>query len=202
MKLYISPTSPYARKVRIALREKNAVATEFDHSQGPVPSDLNPLSKVPTLVLDDGTVLFDSVVITEAIDELFPTPRLIPVSGSDRFAVRRWEAIADGWCDVLIQIVVAGLRPEGQRDSASVERLSAKVRTVIDYVDRHLSARTYAHGTEFSLADAALVSAAGYTALRRPDFIEKAQHLRAYVDGLCQRPSIASTVMPNLPVRG
>src|SRR5690349_18244797 len=79
VKLYIFPSSPFSRKVRIVLREKGIACTEINpFAAGPEPSNPNPLGKVPALVLDDGTELFDSVVIVEYLDALRPEPRLIP----------------------------------------------------------------------------------------------------------------------------
>src|SRR5262245_29000821 len=100
MKLWMSPTSPYARKVRIVLGEKRIACEELVPSAARIDlSQKNPLAKVPTLELDDGTLLFDSVVIVEYLDALVPEPRLIPEPPLARALVRRWEALADGICD-------------------------------------------------------------------------------------------------------
>ncbi|MGD0678622.1 MAG: glutathione S-transferase N-terminal domain-containing protein [Polyangiaceae bacterium] len=196
MLLFMSPTSPYARKVRIVLAEKKAAAEEIDHGLSErKPRAYNPLGKVPTLVLDDGTVLFDSVVITEALEALYPTPRLIPEATRDRIAVRRWEALGDGLCDVLIPIVIEERRPAEKRDAAHLEKHAIKVRDTIALLDRDIGERPYAHGDDFTLADAAVVSAVGYVALRRPDFLVAAPRLRGYANRLHTRPSVAKTTM-------
>jgi glutathione S-transferase len=156
---------------------------------------------VPTLILDDGTVVFDSTVITEALDALYPAPRLIPEATRERIAVRRWEALADGLCDVLIPIVIEERRPLDKRDTMHIERHAAKVRSVVALLDDDIGHRPYAHGDAFTLADAAVVSAIGYVALRRPDFLDPAPRLRAYAERLRARPSVAETAMPNVPIR-
>ena len=203
MILIMSLTSPYARKVRIVIAEKNIGVDEIDHhASDRKAGDHNPLGKVPTLILDDGTALFDSPVITEALEALYPTPRLIPEGVRERIAVRRWEALADGLCDVLIPIVIEERRPVDKRDAAQIERQSTKVRETIALLDRDIDDRTYAHGDGFTLADAAVVSAIGYVALRRPDFLEPTPRLRGYFERLHGRPSVARTTMPNVPVRG
>jgi glutathione S-transferase len=202
MLLFMSPTSPYARKVRIVLAEKNIAVDEIDHvTSERKPHEHNPLGKVPTLVLDDGTVVFDSTVITEALDALYPTPRLIPEATRERIAVRRWEALADGLCDVLIPIVIEERRPLDKRDATHVERHAAKVRSAVALLDHDIGDRPYAHGDAFTLADAAVVSAIGYVALRQPDFLDPAPRLRAYAERLRARPSVAATAMPNVPVK-
>ena len=81
MKLFASLTSPYARKVRIALLEKRIdcqleVINPWDDSVAL--KGINPLGKVPTLLLDDGTVLYDSRVIVEYLDALSPVSKLLP----------------------------------------------------------------------------------------------------------------------------
>ncbi len=99
MKLLGSVPSPYTRKVRIVLAEKK-IDCDFEVADVNPPDNpvnaLNPLGKVPTLVLDDGTALFDSRVIVEFLDSVSPISRLIPDDNRERFAVRRWEALADG----------------------------------------------------------------------------------------------------------
>jgi glutathione S-transferase len=198
MLLFMSPTSPYARKVRIVLAEKNLAAEEVDHNAGHrKPREFNPLGKVPTLVLDDGTVLFDSTVITEALDALFPAPRMIPDPVRERIAVRRWEALADGLTDVLVPIVLEERRPLEKRDEAHLERHAAKVRDTVELLEAEVGDRLHVHGDGFTLADAAVVSAIGYVELRRPEFLASAPGLRAYAARLATRPSVAATAIPS-----
>jgi glutathione S-transferase len=201
MILYHSLTSPYARKIRVILLEKRLAyeAVNVAESARAV-AEHNPLGKVPTLVLDDGTVLFDSRVITEALEALYPEPRLIPGAPRERALVRRWEALADGLCDVLIPVVVDSRRPAEQQDRAYASKLEGKVRAGLDYVQPFVEGRDNL-GAEFSLADIALVSALGYINLRRPQLLLGRPILAAYVERQLTRPSLGETVPPNLPVR-
>ena len=105
MKLLGSLTSPYVRKARIVLAEKKI---EFDLvldspwvEQTTVPRH-NPLGKVPVLLLDDESTLYDSRVIVEYLDTVSPNNRLIPSSGRERITVKRWEALADGILDAAV----------------------------------------------------------------------------------------------------
>ena len=95
MKLYTSPTSPYARKVRVVLTEKKIECEFVDAdpwiAETTIPQ-FNPLGKIPVLILDDGTELYDSRVIVEYLDTVSPVSRLIPEPSRQRIAVRRWEA--------------------------------------------------------------------------------------------------------------
>jgi glutathione S-transferase len=201
MLLYHSLTSPYARKIRVILLEKQLTyeAVNVAESARPV-AEHNPLGKIPTLLLDDGTVLFDSRVITEALEALYPEPRLIPGAPRERALVRRWEALADGICDVLVPVVVDSRRPAEQQDRAYASKLEGKVRASLDYVQPFVEGRANL-GAQFSLADIALVSALGYINLRRPQLLEGRPVLAAYVERQLTRPSLLQTVPPNLPVR-
>ena len=111
MKLIISGASPYARKVRIVLAEKKIECTLVEDSpyapQSGVPA-LNPLGKVPILVLDDGTTLFDSRVIVEYLDHRAGGGKIIPHEPKARFAALRLQALADGMTDAQILVVYEG----------------------------------------------------------------------------------------------
>jgi glutathione S-transferase len=201
MQLYYSPTSPYARKARIVLIEKGVAFEAVDASSDSVDAH-NPLGKVPTLVLNDGGVLFDSRVITEALDALYPEPRLIPESLDERAAVRRWEALADGVCDVLIPVIVDSRRPPTQQNPEYTTKLLGKVRACLAYLEKAVSRRRFLAGEQFTLADIAVSSMAGYIKLRRPELLEEGYpELKRYLAGQLERTSIADTVPPNLPIR-
>ena len=100
--------------MRIALAEKKIEyqMVEVAVGSGQPVHAYNPLGKVPVLILDDGTHLFDSRVIVEYIDLVSPVSRLIPEPARQRIAVKRWEALADGVCDAAAAIVVERRRPE------------------------------------------------------------------------------------------
>src|SRR5476649_2837942 len=99
MKLLGSLTSPFVRKARIVLAEKKIEYTfQLDNpwdENSRVP-DANPLGKVPVLVLEDASTLFDSRVIVEFVDSVSPISRLIPANNREKIEVKRWEGLADG----------------------------------------------------------------------------------------------------------
>jgi len=109
MKLHWSPRSPFVRKVMIAAHEmglagrldkvRSVAAMATPHAE--LMKD-NPLSKIPTLVLDDGTPLFDSRVICEYLDGQHSGHKLFPASGPERFVALRRQALGDGILDFLI----------------------------------------------------------------------------------------------------
>ena len=143
MKLIASLTSPYARKVRIVLAEKKIECDLIEESPWSAESSVqryNPLGKVPVLVLDDGSTLFDSRVIVQYLDTVSPVSRLIPEAGRQRIAVKRWEAIADGICDAASAIVIERRRPAKQQSGEWIDRQSGKVELALKDWDEWFSA--------------------------------------------------------------
>jgi len=109
MKLHWSPRSPFVRKVMIVLHETGLVdrvecvrnVVGMNQPNEHVLID-NPLNKIPTMVLADGRVLFDSRVICEYLDGLHEGPRLIPEDGSAYFQAMTWQSLGDGFIDLLL----------------------------------------------------------------------------------------------------
>ena len=119
MKLIGSLTSPYVRKVRIVLAEKK-IEYEFEldspWSPGSNVPNINPLGKIPVLVLDEETTLFDSRVISEYLDNVAPNNKLMPAPNRERTEVKRWEALADGICDAAALTFLERKRPTERQD--------------------------------------------------------------------------------------
>lgn len=201
LKLIASPTSPYARKVRIALAEKKiefqVVEASAWSADNPVHA-YNPLGKLPVLVLDDGTTLFDSRVIVEYIDSVSPVSRLIPEPVRQRIAVRRWEALADGVCDAAILNVLEQRRPQKQQSAEWMARQQRKVDEGVAEMARELGDKAWCNGEGYSLADIAAGCALGYLDLRyaEMDWRGRYENLARHYDKLCKRPSFADTLPP------
>ncbi|MDZ4368692.1 MAG: glutathione S-transferase [Afipia sp.] len=127
-----SPTSPFGRKIKIAIAElglEDRIEIVPADTNDPAESlrRQNPLGKVPTLVFEDGTTLFDSRVIAEYLDHLAGGGRLFP-SGEARFAQLRLLALADGICDAaLLQVYELRLRTAEMRSAAWIENQTGKV---------------------------------------------------------------------------
>ncbi len=197
MKLFYTPNSPYARKIRIVLREKGLACQEMQPSLNDAAlSAMNPLGKVPTLIADDQTVMFDSVVISEYLELIQPEPRLIPIDIWERVVVRKWEAIADGICDVLVTLVLEQRRSQEKQDNTVVERADHKLLAALKVLDTEIAGHLHAHGNQFTLADAALVTAVGYVTLRRPQLLQGLSAVLAYAEGHAARPSVLATIPP------
>ena len=199
MKLIGSLTSPYVRKVRVVLAEKK-IECEFliDSPWSPdsgVPN-YNPLGKVPVLVLDDSTTLFDSAVIVEYIDSVAPNNKLMPESNRERAEVKRWCAVADGICDSAALIFLERKRPAAQQSAEWIERQNEKIARSLDYMTTELGEGTYCMGNHYTLADVGVGCALAYLAFRFPEINWRETHpnLARLYDKLMQRPSFAETV--------
>jgi glutathione S-transferase len=205
LKLINSPASPYGRKVRIALAEKKIEYQLVEMSpagDNPVHA-FNPLGKVPVLVLDDGTHLFDSRVIVDYIDSVSPVSRLIPEPARQRIAVRRWEALADGVCDAAGLVNTERRRPAAVQSAEWIARQQRKVREGVTEMARELGERSWCNGEAYSLADIAAGCALGYLELRLPevDWRGEFDNLAQHYDKLSKRASFADTAPPSDGVR-
>jgi glutathione S-transferase len=199
MKLLHSHTSPFARKVRIVAAEKKLeLEIEVADPWGPNPAliKVNPLGKVPALIMDDGSSLFDSRVIVEYLDGLSPVHRLIPDTSRDRIAVKRWESIADGACDAAIMARLENNRPDKNESSArQIERQRGKVLACLEEMSRELGEREFCVGHALSLADIAVGCTLGYLKFRYRDITWETSYpnLSRLYRKLAARPSFKST---------
>jgi glutathione S-transferase len=199
--LISAPTSPFARKVRIALAEKKIeyelVETSPWDAASPVHA-ANPLGKLPVLTLDDGTQLFDSRVIVEYIDSVSPVARLIPEPARQRIAVRKWEALADGACDALLLVVNEGRRPAALRSAEWTARQRHKVEAAVAEMSGEMADRSWCNGEAYTLADIATGCALGYITLRLADFDwrDRYPNLAKHADKLAKRPAFVETQLP------
>lgn len=198
MKLLGSTTSPFVRKVRIVLLEKKmeCMLEEVDPATdtGALASH-NPLGKIPALVLDDGTCIFDSRVIVEYLDARAPLHRLIPDGNRERAEVNTWQALADGLLDAAILIRRETMRPKAQQSEDWIRRQATKVDTALAVMANNLGDRPWCYGKSFSLADVAVGAALGWFGFRFPEHDWRKTHpnLAAHYDKLMQRPSFSQT---------
>lgn len=199
MKLIGSLTSPYVRKVRVVLAEKKIeYEFELDSPWSPesnVPN-INPLGKIPVLVLDEETTLFDSRVISEYLDNVAPNNKLMPAPNRERTEVKRWEALADGICDAAALIFLEKKRPAERQDAEWITRQESKLIRGLDYMAEQLGEHAWCMGNHFSLADIATGCALGYLAFRFPeiDWSIKHPNLARLYDKLMQRQAFADTI--------
>ncbi|KPF72271.1 glutathione S-transferase [Bosea sp. AAP35] len=167
MILRSSPASPFGRKVKMAALELGLmdqieiVVADTNDPAEPLRQQ-NPLGKIPTLVLNDGTTLFDSRVIVDYLDHLAGGGRLIP-AGGERFVQLRLQALADGLCDAaLLQVYETRFRPEEGRNAAWVANQASKVSRAL----AALEAAPPVYTDRPRIGEIALACALGYLDLR------------------------------------
>lgn len=198
MKLYASLTSPYARKVRIVLIEKDIdhALVEVDTTAVDSPiRELNPLGKVPALERDDGSVLFDSPLIVEWLDTL-GGKSLLPSSGEPRFLALLWQALADGMMDAAVSRTTEMRRSPERRSPVALAHQEGKVARAMDWAEARVQAE-FLVGGQLSVADVALVAALEYVDFRHPhDWRSGHPKLALYCAKLAERPSFARTRPP------
>lgn len=202
MKLHWSPRSPYVRKVMIAAHEigladrlhcVRTVVSVFAPAEELFAD--NPLNKLPTLVLDDGTAVYDSRVVCEHLDALHEGPKLFPASGPERLLALRDQALGDGLLDVLMVRLVERLRPEAQRSPEIVAHNERKTVAVLDRLEadaERLGRRP------FDIGHVAIGTALGYVDFRFASdaWRETRPRLAAWHATFVERPSVLA-----VPVR-
>jgi len=199
MKLIGSLASPYTRKVRIVLAEKKI---DYDFEvDNPWKADaqaakLNPLGKVPVLLLDDGRTLFDSRVIVGFLDNASPISRLVPAENRERVEARRWEALADGVLDAGVLARIENQREAKLRNAPWIERQMGKVRAGLAAMDSELGDKAWCVGNGYTLADIALGVCLGWLDFRYPkmDWKKDQANLARAFAKLSERQSFSDTL--------
>lgn len=196
MQLHWSPKSPYVRKVMVCAHELGLVerlqlvrsVAAMLKPNAALMRD-NPLSKIPTLVLEDGTALFDSRVICEYLDSL-AAGALFPAAGTPRWQALRWQAFGDGLLDALIL-----WRNERERAAPLAPLMAAfghKVQASLAVLEGEAGALAAA---PFGIGHIAVACALGYVDYRFADLAWRrtAPQLAGWMAVVSQRPSLQRT---------
>jgi glutathione S-transferase len=200
MKLIGSLASPYVRKVRVVLAEKKLdcqFEVENVWAADTVIDQFNPLGKVPSLVMEDGSVMIDSRVIVEYLDTLTPVCKLLPPNGRDRADVKCWEALADGMLDAAVSVrLERAMRPVEKQSEEWMARQMRKVTMSLAALSAKLGEQAYCAGIHYSLADVAVGCALGWLSFRFPEIRWRDDHanLARLYDKLSERPSFKDSV--------
>lgn len=199
MKLFWSTRSPFVRFVMVVAHEKgiaDRIATEQVVVAAAKPNAAvmahNPLNKLPTLVLDDGSALYDSRVIAEYFDETGTGAKLLPASGNARRDVMRQMALGVGLLDLLVGWLAEHRKPADEQDAAFNAAMRLKFIATLDVLEHEavgLSAR------EFDMAHAAIGAALGYADFRYGDigWRDGRPALAAFHEAVAARPSFQAT---------
>ena len=130
MKLITATPSPFARKVRVALLEKNISYEEIidiPWNLDTKTNGINPLGKIPILLLKDQEPMFDSKVINQYLDYLEPNPLLYPRSFQENISARLLETVADGICDSVVLVFLENSRNKDLRSKNWIKRQEKKI---------------------------------------------------------------------------
>ena len=197
MKLHWSPRSPFVRKVMVAAHETGLVdrlsLVRTVVAMKATNKDLlpdNPLSKLPTLVLDDGTPLYDSAVICEYLDTLHNGPKLFPSDAKSKWTALRRHALGDGLLDLLIL-----WRNEREREHplpALLTSFREKFDATLDALEKDAAGIA---ATPFGIGHVAIGCGLSYIDFRFPDLDWRADHpqIAAWHKTFAERPSARAT---------
>ncbi|HEY2709906.1 MAG TPA: glutathione S-transferase family protein [Caulobacteraceae bacterium] len=199
--LYDHPLSPYAQKVRIALREKGL---EFQLAQpgglgaGSAAGEFaeaNPRAEVPTLI-DDDVRVFDSTIILEYIEDNWPTPPLLPHGAADRARVRMIEEVMDTHYEAVnwaMGEINWFRRAEGEAAEKLIATAGRQTQGFLAWLERQLGNREWFNGAHFGWGDLAVVPYVAASA--GMGFAAPAgSNVAAWLERALARPSVAETV--------
>jgi len=197
VRLNHSAASPYVRKVMACAIARGLDGKIEKLATNPhlSPAELlgvNPLSRVPALLLDDGTALYDSPVICEYLDSLGDAPPLFPAAGPARWAALRQQALGDGIMDAAVpRRREAGLPPDEGR-SAFIARQRDAVARAVDALEREAEA----FGELRTIGEVAAGCALGYLDFRYAAEPWRPGHdrLAAWFARVSELPPLAKTV--------
>jgi glutathione S-transferase len=196
MRLHWSPRSPFVRKVMVAAHELGLV-DRLDTVRTVVamasPNRAlfaeNPLGKIPTLVLEDGTILYDSAVIVAYLDSLAGGGRMVPRDGAARWDVLRRHALANGFLDMLI--LWRNEREKPHPLQAWLDGFALKTDAVLARLEGDMP------GDEPDLASITTAIAGDYMDFRFPElrWRDRCPGLAAWHARFAQRPSMIATAI-------
>ena len=196
MTLHWSPRSPYVRKVMIAVHEMgllDRIQTVRTIVGGTTPHEtlmkINPLGKIPTLELEDGTTIYDSPVIIEYLDTLHEGPKLFPSSWPERLTALRRHALGQGMLDCALPLLSESFRPAERQSEAHKSLWRTKLRASVSALE---SEAEQLRASEFSIGHLAIGVALSYLDFRFADLAWRNDHkkLAGWHDIFQARPSV------------
>jgi len=198
LKLYNYPDCPFCQKVRVVLAEKDLeyekVLVDLRKQDQKTPEflQLNPYGKVPVLI-DEDTVVYDSTIINEYLDEEYPIPALMPEDSQGRAQVRTLEDYCDNsFIPPTTVLLAQALKPEGERDEPRVEQAREELRRCLYYLREKLDGRQYLVGPQFTLADAAFAPRMIVLGRLGFEFEPALAPVQQWVERIRARPSVAT----------
>ena len=199
MKLYGSPTSPYVRKARVLIHEKNMevefVAEDPWTADSPIIAR-NPLSKVPVLEIGPDSYMFESTLVSHYLDHS-DGKSLTPRDPAGYWQSQWWQSLGQGILDAGIARILEIRRPEDKQMPEKIAREEQRIARAIDLAEKTLKEGSEFLGSRFGLADIAMGVALQYTDFRHPhDWRSRAPKLTQWLEGVTARPSFVETLPP------
>ena len=198
LKLYNYPDCPFCQKVRVVLAEKDLeyekVLVDLRKQDQKTPEflQLNPYGKVPVLV-DEDTVVYDSTIINEYLDEEYPIPALMPEDSQSKAQVRTLEDYCDNsFIPPTTVLLAQALKPEGERDEQRVDQAREELRRCLYYLREKLDGKQYLVGNQVTLADAAFAPRMIVLGRLGFEFEPALAPVQQWVERIRARPSVAS----------
>ena len=197
MKLYDFLPFPFGQNVRVLLAEKvlSYELVEVDLTQGeqrrPEFLRLNPFARVPVLV-DEETIVYDSTVIAEYLEDEYPEPPLLPAIGSSalRARARLWEDFADTSFTPQVGQLMAELgKAEAERDPNRLQRLQQSVERMLSFLNHELQGQEYL-AAQFSIADIGFVPRLVVLKELGVDLSANRPNIEGWLNRMLDRPSI------------
>lgn len=204
MRLFYTVGSPFARVVRIALQEtgldervtKQEIPRERLYSPESDVLAINPVGRIPTLALEDGTVLTESKLILDFIDTMSPDHKLLPRDGSDGWRTLSEMGQAVGLLDGIITWMRALHQPPSLGAQDVIAKEAIRAHRTVDALE--IAVADGAFAGPINAAQIVLGTALGLVEVRMPSWRwrEGHPHLSAWYDKIAARPSFRSTVPP------
>lgn len=169
LKLLSATPSPFARKVRIVLLEKNIPFELKTINPWNMNADIerfNPLGKIPVLITANNETIYDSKFIIEWIEHNYPDPAVFPTDAKTKFKAQQIQVIADGICEAVILLFFENMRPDPQQSKPWSERQIKKISNGLQALEQQISNDEFCVDNTFGIADISVVSAVDYLSLR------------------------------------
>ena len=196
MLLHWSPRSPFVHKVMVAL-EETGLRSRVELTRSVVPTEdpghviwsVNPLGQIPTLVLDDGRALYDSVVICMYLDQLAGNGKLLPADASKRIDTLRRHALGNGLIEDMVLWVIERYAPPEKQVPARLERYALKLKYALAEIEADPDLRDPGR---FDVGDIAVATALAYIDFRKlqPGWGSQYPHTAEWFVRISQRPSM------------
>ena len=203
MKLMGSLTSPFVRKIRVILIEKGLKESDIEFINTMPWNDpeeliaVNPLSRVPVIILNGGVTFHDSRLITHYIENNLQGPKFVPENGTAKWFVLQAEALADGLIEICIRVFLEQARPPEKQIGEKIERDEQTIQRTIAVMAKMIGG----FETPINLGSLSFACALAYVDLRVPqlNWRELNPELSGWFQNMRLRPSMQQTRPPENP---